>query len=172
MLVAFLARSLAAGQTHRKGGALDIHRLDDKVFFGAAPRDEADFARLRQLGVRRIIDVRTFKVRASFIERRRAAKYGISYQRIPSGFFPAVTRNVPKILSQITRVDCGGVYFHCNLGSDRVGMLVAIYRTEQFDWAPQDAWDAWKVDQFNPKLKGLDRYFWQRVGRCGCSPDR
>ncbi len=146
-----------------RGRELTIHRLDHGVFYGAAPKSDADFARLRRLGVRRVIDVRTFKVVAGCLERRRAAKYGITYDRIPSGFLPTRTGNVPRIMSQLTSADCGAVYFHCNLGSDRTGMLAAIYRTEHLGWNPLEAFTTWKAQQFNTNLKDLDRYFWQHV---------
>nr|WP_233903539.1 tyrosine-protein phosphatase [Stieleria maiorica] len=142
-----------------------VKRLDAAIYYGGAPKSDADFARLRQLGVRRIVDMRTFKVFASARERRRAAECGITFQRIPMGFFPAKTGNVPDILAELTGCGHGAVYFHCNLGLDRAGMLVALYRVEHFGWDPRHAFSVWKAQQFNTKLKGLDRYYWQHVGR-------
>ncbi|QDV45082.1 hypothetical protein Enr13x_49550 [Stieleria neptunia] len=146
-----------------RGDTLEIHHLDRQIYYGAAPRSEADFAKLRRLGIQRIIDVRTFKVFASGKEKRRAAESGISFRRIPMGFFPIRTGNVPVILSQLTTGCAGPVYFHCNLGLDRVGLLVALYRIEHFGWEPRHAFATWKAQQFNTKLKGLDRYFWQHI---------
>ncbi|WP_182870617.1 fused DSP-PTPase phosphatase/NAD kinase-like protein [Rhodopirellula sp. JC639] len=148
-----------------RSDTLVVKQLDGQIYYGAAPKTDADFQRLRQLGVRRIVDMRTFKAFASSRVRRRAAEHGIHFQRIPMGFFPAATGNVPAILTQLTGCGHGAVYFHCNLGLDRAGMIVAIYRVEQFGWDPQHAFCAWKVQQFNTKLKGLDRYYWQHVGR-------
>jgi hypothetical protein len=157
-------RSDAGMMAPRSSSDLLIRRLDDGVFYGAAPRRDADFAKLRRLGVRRIIDVRSYKVFASSVERRRAAKWGMTYERIPISFVPERTGTVPQVLSKLKKDGCGPVYLHCNLGSDRAGLLAALYRTEQFGWSPQFAWDTWKAVQVNPTLIGLDRYFWQRVG--------
>lgn len=140
-----------------------IQRLDNGIYYGSAPRDDEDFAALQRCGVTRIVDIRTFKVVASAIEQRRAEKFGMTYHRIPTGFFPCRTGTVPEIMSHLDRPRCGSVFFHCNLGSDRTGMLVAIYRTEKFGWDPQAAFATWKSDQFNDKLEGLDRYFWTHV---------
>ena len=158
------ACSRAYAQLGHRNTPLVVDRLDEGIYFGAAPKSDADFAKLRRLGVRRIVDVRTFKVFASAIERRRAARYGIAYQRIPTGFLPTKTGTVPQIMTLLNNAGCGAVYFHCNLGSDRTGMIAAIYRTEQFGWDPQHAFAVWKSDQFNTKLKDLDRYYWQHVG--------
>ncbi len=166
----FGTQSSVCGQVCQGSKPLTVYRLDEGVYYGAAPKREADFAKLRRLGVRHVIDIRTFKVFATAVERRRAAKYGISVRRIPTGFFPTKTGTVPQILSLLKSADGGGVYFHCNLGSDRAGMLSAIYQVEQLGWDPADAWKFWKTDQFNPKLKDLDRYFWQRVSGSACPP--
>ena len=170
LAVVFGVQSDAWGEVFPRSKPLTVYRLDEGVYYGAAPKREADFAKLRRLGVRHVIDIRTFKVFATAVERRRAAKYGISVRRIPTGFFPTKTGTVPQILSLLKSADGGGVYFHCNLGSDRAGMLSAIYQVEQLGWDPADAWNFWKTDQFNPKLKDLDRYFWQRVSGSACPP--
>ncbi|WP_259632000.1 protein-tyrosine phosphatase family protein [Stieleria sedimenti] len=163
-----LACSDSCGAMDHPGDTLDIHHLDGQIYYGAAPKSDVDFAKLRRLGVQRIIDVRTFKVFASGKEKRRAAKLGIAYRRIPMGFFPIRTGNVPTILAQLTSGCAGPVYFHCNLGLDRVGLLVALYRIEYFGWEPRHAFTTWKAQQFNTNLEGLDRYFWQHVGAQSC----
>ena len=68
-------------------GPLTVRCLDAGIYHGAAPTTRAHFAKLRSLGVRRIIDVRSFKKFEANRERRLAAQYGITYVRIPTGFF-------------------------------------------------------------------------------------
>jgi protein tyrosine phosphatase (PTP) superfamily phosphohydrolase (DUF442 family) len=155
----------ARGQERQRGSSLHVQQLDEGIYFGPAPMRRADFVKLRQLGVRRIIDVRSYAFVASLVESRRAAAHGMDYQRIPTSYDPIQSGSVPSILAELTRTKAGAVYLHCQKGRDRTGMLVAIYRTEQLGWTSQDAWRWWKSNQFNRYLVDLDRYFWQRVAR-------
>ena len=158
-----LFATTVCGQCDTTSDELVIRCLDDGVFYGGALKTESDFARLRSLGVRHVIDVRSLKHFAIAKERCRAAKYGMSFQQLPAGFRPDRTGTVPQILSLLYSNQCGAVYFHCNLGRDRAGMLAAIYRVERLGWDPQVAFDHWKTQQFNSKLQGLDDFYWQRV---------
>ena len=159
-----LPQQAGAKSTFFNRGPIEIQHLDAGVFGGSAPKTDADFAKLQRIGVRRLLDVRYPRL-IGLKERRLATKYGMTYERIPTGFFPTRKGTVPEILARL-KSDCGGtIYIHCNLGSDRLGMLIAIYRVEELGWQPSAAMATWKADQFNPKLKDLDRYFWQRV-RC------
>jgi hypothetical protein len=145
--------------------SFQIESLDEGVYVGSAPRSQADFQRLRRLGVRHIIDIRSFKILASGIESHRAAQWDVSYERIPIGFVPTKRQTIPCILAKLQRPTCGAVFIHCNLGSDRTGLIAALYRVETLGWDPQHAFSVWKSTQFNPRLKDLDRYYWQYVAR-------
>ena len=133
--------------------------------FGPPPRSDRDFQSLRRQGVRRIVDLRTGRRLAGRIEARRAAAYGIQYERLPVGFYPLRRGNLAAILSRTAQPD---TYIHCHLGRDRAAMVVAIDRVRRLGWSPRAAWDVWKSGQFNRSLRGLDRAFaaWTRpVGR-------
>lgn len=140
-----------------------VEMLDEGIYLGSAPRTDEDFARLRQLGVKHVIDIRSFKVIASAIEARRAKKFGMVYERIPTGFFPTKKNTVPCIMSRLNQKPCGTIYLHCNLGSDRTGLITALYRVNTLRWDARVAFEEWKSDQFNTRLKDLDRYYWQNV---------
>ncbi len=160
-----LCQSCLGADFRRQGRCLAIYRLDEGIYFGAAPKNAADFVQLKRLGVKHVIDVRTFLRCEGAIERWRANRSGMTYRRIPIGYFPTKTGNVPKFLAQLDPVACGPIYFHCNLGRDRAGMLVAIYRTGRLGWDACKAWNAWNSNRFNSALKDLDRYFWQTVAQ-------
>lgn len=140
-----------------------IEMLDEGIYFGSAPQTDSDFARLRQLGVRHVIDTRTIKVLASAKEARRASGFGMVYERLPTSFFPTKRGDVPSIMSRLYRKPCGTIFFHCNLGSDRTGLIAALYRVNAMGWDPHAAFAEWKSDQFNTRLKDLDRYYWQHI---------
>lgn len=140
-----------------------IEKLDEGIYLGSAPRSRSDIARLKALGVQHVIDIRSFKVLASAVESRRASRCGIDYDRIPTGFFPTRKQTVSCVLSLLNRKPHGTIFFHCNLGSDRTGLIVALYRVNTLGWDPNEAFQSWKSTQFNTKLKDLDRYYWQHV---------
>lgn len=151
------------GAPSRVYADLEVKQLDTGIYYGAFPKTDADYAELRSLGVRHIIDMRSFRRLSGKIEQRRAAARGMFYERLAVGFFPTRTNTTAMVLDRIVNQPCGPIYFHCTLGSDRTGLIVALYRVHQLNWSPCFAFQEWKRDQFNTKLKDLDRYFWQSV---------
>ena len=148
-----------------EGPSLQITQLDHGVYFGGAPCTEADFGRLRQLGIRQVIDIRKFLIFSSARERQRARRQGLTFERIPVGFRPERNDSVRTIMRRLSTKPCGPIYFHCKLGSDRTGLIAAIYRVRHLGWDPDYTFRVWKAGQFNPRLRGLDRYYWKAVSR-------
>jgi hypothetical protein len=60
------------------------------------------------------------------------------------------------------------VYIHCELGRDRSGLIIGLYRVRYEGWSPCAAYAEMQQFGFNERLRGLDRYFWERHGRPGC----
>ena len=147
-------------------GELAVRELAPGIYYGAAPESSADYCRLRSLGVRTVVELRKFQPRAIERERRMAGQYGLSWRHVPMGFCPLRDGGPECVLRIIANPAQQPVYFHCNLGKDRAGLIVALYRVRFLGWAPDDAFAAMKRQQFNPKLRGLDDYFWRRW-HCG-----
>ncbi len=134
------------------------------LYYGPAPEGPADYRRLQQLGVRQLIDLRSFKKRASGDEQRQAARLGMTYQRAAVGFTPSYPDAcVEAVLTALRKQSHGPIYVHCTLGRDRTGMIVALYRQRYLGWSAQCAFEAKKRDEFNGMLVHYDRYFWDSV---------
>ncbi len=142
---------------------IEVKQLNTGIYYGAFPKTDADYAKLQACGVRHIIDMRSFRRLSGKIEQRRIEARGMFYERLAIGFYPTCNDTTARLMDRIVRQPCGPVYFHCTLGSDRTGLIVALYRVHHMNWPPCCAFNHWKRDQFNPKLKDLDRYFWRSV---------
>jgi protein tyrosine/serine phosphatase len=87
------------------------------------------------MGVRTVINLRT-----RHEERKAVEAAGMRYVEVPMSFWkdvdPAV---VAKALSVMTDPANQPVYLHCNVGADRTGVVVAVYRMEVDGWSKAEA---------------------------------
>lgn len=135
------------------------------IWHGPAPRKAADYAQLKCLGVQTVIEMRRYMPLAIRRERKQILAHGMNYCRAPMGFTPLKDGSPEVALRLITDGSKQPVYFHCNLGKDRVGLVIALFRVRYQGQSPQAAYQEFKSGQFNSLLKGLDNYFWQRTYR-------
>lgn len=154
---------LLLGQSSPAAAELNVMEVGPGVYVGSAPDALADFDHLQQLGIRTVIDSRPFRLPARRREERELVCRGIRYLHIPMDFHPADDRAPHHVLFHLTQSDHQPVYIHCQLGRDRTGLVVALYRVQCLGWPPAAAYAAMERQQFNPLLRDLDRYFWQNV---------
>jgi len=125
-------------------GILNFGRIDDHLYRGAQP-DAAGIARLKQIGVTTIINLRTSKELWS-AEAEAALSNSIIYTNIPlEGMGRPTLDDMARILSVISNAP-GPVFVHCAHGCDRTGTVVACYRIQH---------DGWDVEA---AMKEADRY--------------
>lgn len=142
---------------------LDAQQIAPGVYAGAAPQTAADYHALRQLQVRTVVDIRKYSRRARNRERCLVELHGMIYRHVPVGFL-ATRDNAPdEAFRLLADRRNHPVYIHCTLGRDRTGLVVALYRVRCLGWSPEAAYAAMEQEQFNPLLRGNDRYFWQSV---------
>lgn len=151
-------------------GELIVRELAPGIYYGAAPESAADYRTLKALGVKTIVELRKFWHGAIKRERIQARRFGFAWRHVPIGFYPLRDGGPERVLRIVTAASRRPVYFHCNLGRDRAGLIVALYRVRFLGWSSSAAFSAMKRQQYNPKLKGLDDYFWSRCWR-GFDPD-
>lgn len=140
---------------------LRITEVAPGIYSGDAPRSVADYRQLQSLGIKTVVELRRFMPRAIAREQGLVATYGMAYQRIPVGFRPTRDCSPEQVLQVLTDLRRQPVYMHCNLGQDRTGLIIALYRVRYLGWGRETAFAAMKRDEFNPLLLDLNRYFWR-----------
>jgi protein tyrosine/serine phosphatase len=117
-----------------------FQRVADGLYRGAQP-SEAGFRRLKELGVRTVVNLRMAADAKATNEQHIVESLGMRYVNLPveDGNFFTRSRTIPddvirdffKVLDQS---DSGPVFVHCHRGADRTGALVAFYRIGREGW--------------------------------------
>lgn len=115
-----------------------FQQVSDKLYRGAQPR-EGGIARLRELGVNTVINLRG----AGQVTRAEGAGVraaGLNYFNVelPKWGRPQDER-VARILELISAPENGRVLVHCRDGVDRTGLIVAVYRLTHDRWTRDEA---------------------------------
>jgi hypothetical protein len=143
--------------------ALPIVEVAPGIYRGPAPESAADFRQLRDLGVRTVLDLRKFRQRRLDQTCRCVRAYGMSYIRSPLSFRPERDGSPERALRLLTSAHLHPVYLHCELGRDRSGLVIGLYRVRCQDWSACAAYAEMQRFGFNERLRGLDRYFWDHA---------
>ncbi|MBI4833629.1 MAG: tyrosine-protein phosphatase [Planctomycetes bacterium] len=114
-------------------GLSNFAKLSDNVWRGAQPEEEG-FIQLKKMGVKTVINLRNFHSDKDDI-----AGLGLQYVEIPLNAGDTDEANVVKFLKAVTNSDNLPVFFHCQHGSDRTGMMAAIYRIYVEGWDKEKA---------------------------------
>jgi protein tyrosine/serine phosphatase len=115
-----------------------FHQVGERLFRGGQPR-EGGFAKLRDLGINTVINLRGASDRTR-AEEKEVRALGLNYFNVPLPNWarPQHTR-VARILELINAAESGRVFIHCKDGVDRTGMIVAIYRMKHDGWSADQA---------------------------------
>lgn len=142
---------------------LPIVEVSPGIYRGPAPESAADYRQLSALGVKTVLDLRKFRTRKMDDSRRCVELHGMDYQQIPVAFRPKRDGSAECAFRALTNVGYYPIYIHCELGRDRVGLIVALYRVRCEGWSLCSAYAEMQRFGFNEKLRGLERYFWDCV---------
>lgn len=116
-------------------GLPNLHKVSDQLYRGARPDEDAGgYERLKELGIGTVINLESFHS-----ESDQVAGAGISgYVHIYTKTWHPEQSDVVKFLLALR--NGGGPYFvHCYHGSDRTGMMCAIYRIVVQGWTKEQA---------------------------------
>jgi protein tyrosine/serine phosphatase len=114
-------------------GLSNFARLSDNVYRGAQPEQQG-FAQLKKMGVKTIINLRNFHSDEKYLK-----GLGFQYIEIPMNAGDTNETNVIKFLKAATDPNNLPLFFHCQHGSDRTGMMAAIYRIYVESWDKEKA---------------------------------
>lgn len=135
------ARSFAPapGPTKVEGVSLkNFGRVNEHYYRGPQP-GPAEFAELKRLGIKTVIDLRKDSKRDA-PEWVRAA--GMRYVNLPLvASKPATAEETAEFLKLVNDPANWPVYVHCKGGRHRTGALTAVYRITQDGWTADQAFE-------------------------------
>lgn len=141
------------------------------VYRGGAP-DDAGTAYLASIGLKTDIDLESFRWPVVLDEATDDAADNIklvseplfSLPGILSFIQPPITNHrINKILKLMSDPERQPVFVHCELGDDRTGLVVGLYRVLVEKWKPEDAWAEMLKFGYHPHFEELTKYFEKRT---------
>jgi tyrosine-protein phosphatase SIW14 len=135
--VAFATTALAA--VSPVPGIPNFHEVNENIFRGAQPADEA-WPHLAKLGVKVVIDLRRdgegdHSVAA---EAKAVEAAGMRFVHVPmNGLVAPTEEQVAKVLTLFHSGE--KVFVHCKKGKDRTGTVIACYRILHDKWENKKA---------------------------------
>ncbi|HWS87575.1 MAG TPA: tyrosine-protein phosphatase [Pyrinomonadaceae bacterium] len=143
------AQSVAPPQV----GIKNFGKVNDNYYRGSQP-GAAQFAGLKGLGVRTVIDLRKDSLEEAPEQARGA---GLQYFNIPlTTKRPATAEQTEQFLKLVNDPANWPVYVHCKGGRHRTGQMTAIYRITQDGWTAREAYEEMKRYDFE------DSFFYPR----------
>jgi len=117
----------------KKPGLKNFAKVSDNLYRGAQPTREG-FQELEELGIKTDINLRDMHSDGEKIDGA-----GLTYEHIRFKTWHPEDDEVVRFLKIVTDEDKGPYFVHCKHGSDRTGMMCAIYRITVQDWSKEDA---------------------------------
>ena len=137
-----------------------IRQAAPGIYCGGQLRSRTDYEQLQRLGVKTVVDLRVWRRAAMQREQARLASMGIRYIQSPIGFTPQQDGSPEQALRIIADPRLQPVYVHCNLGKDRAGLEIALYRTRYQGWQPADADREMQQHAGRRILRRMEGYIW------------
>jgi len=131
---------------------LELHSVSPGLYRGRVPTSEEDFAELRRLGIRTILDIRGNAPLGSLRERRRVEAQGFTYLHVRMGFRPLRDGTGDRVVAAMADEAYYPLYVHCQLDRDRTSAAVAGYRVQIEGWDIASA-------EAEAQSFGIRRYF-------------
>jgi protein tyrosine/serine phosphatase len=119
-------------------GLPNLHRIDAGLYRGAQP-DEEGFSRLRAMGVRTVVNLRSMHSDRDEIRAAGLPEDAFRYVSIPMAAWAVEDEHVIAFLKVANDPASRPVFFHCQHGADRTGTMAAAYRVAVEGWSREDA---------------------------------
>lgn len=120
------------GSSQDLPGLPNFGRVSEVLYRGAQPT-ERGFARLKQMGIKTVVDLRGASHRDDI------DAFGFKYVHIPTNVMQIEPGKVIEFLRIASDPANQPVFVHCERGADRTGCYVAAYRMVRQGWSEPDA---------------------------------
>lgn len=114
-------------------GLQNFAQISRNLYRGGASTT-VGYRTLKQMGVRTIVDLQEFHSDLSALE-----GLGLRYVALPMNPAEVEDEEVARFLQIVRDPDCQPVFVHCRAGSDRTGVVVAVYRVVEQHWPLEEA---------------------------------
>jgi protein tyrosine/serine phosphatase len=116
-----------------KAGLPNLHRISNDLYGGGQPTAEG-FRQLKTMGVKTVINLRFFHR-----GREKIAGTNLAYEEVPMNVWHAEDEDAARFLKLLEDRNRAPFYFYCHLGSDRSGLMCAVYRIIIQGWTKDEA---------------------------------
>jgi protein tyrosine/serine phosphatase len=143
-LAAAIAAITAAGAAQRQETRYrelpNFHQVNDHLYRGGQP-EQGGLKKLSELGIKTIVNLRGVSD-GTRGDRDEAEKFDMRYFNIPiSPLGRPDDERVEQLLDIIDDRNNWPVFVHCQRGSDRTGVIIAVYRISRDGWNEKQAID-------------------------------
>jgi protein tyrosine phosphatase (PTP) superfamily phosphohydrolase (DUF442 family) len=134
-------------------------KASNGLYRGGQPETAADYARLKMLGIKTIINLRAGDDYLK--ERARAKPFGLKVIGAPMAAYRTPDDDqIKHVLEAMSDETKKPVFVHCLQGKDRTGLLLGLHRITAQKWSKEEAYEEMIQLGFNPLYVPLKRYFW------------
>jgi len=116
-----------------KPGLPNLFKVTEDLYRGAQPSPQG-FRQLKIMGIKTIINLRS---RHSDVPLMGTLSF--SYEPIPSNAWDVEEEEIVRFLKIATDKNRTPVFVHCQHGSDRTGVMCAVYRIAVCGWSKKEA---------------------------------
>ncbi len=114
-------------------GVPNLHKVSDALYRSAQPTG-AGMQRIKEMGIKTIIDLRSFHS-----DRDKIGETNLGYERIYMKAWHPEREDAVRFLRIVTDPERTPVLVHCQHGADRTGTMCAIYRIIVQGWSKDQA---------------------------------
>lgn len=152
LLLAQTSMTAPASVTETPGVSIkNFGKVNANYYRGAQPAPE-EFAQLKRLGIKTVIDLRKDSVPG---EPELVRGAGMQYFNIPlKASSPATDEQTAYFLSLVNNPTNWPVYVHCKGGRHRTGALTGVYRITHDNWTADQAYSEMKEYDFESGFFG------------------
>lgn len=114
-------------------GVPNLYKVSDRLYRSAQPTAQG-MAHLKKIGVRTVINLRTFHSDSALLRGT-----GLGYVSIPMQAWYPEEKDAVKFLQIVSDTSRTPALVHCQHGADRTGTMAAVYRVAVQGWSKEEA---------------------------------